>query len=98
MKNKKLLNILIISAAVVITTVLPGFCSPNIPVKQTALKFLLAMGGVVLSSLIIFTGLSIYNKFFVGQKSIKFDKKDTLSTPDNVEDAIDFFIRKNKLR
>lgn len=80
--------------AVVLFTALPAFCAP-ISVKQTALKFILAMGGVALSSFLIFAGLSLYNKLFVAKNSVEYD--DDLSTPDNVDDAIVFFIRKNKL-
>ncbi len=98
MENKTFLKTLIIPAAVIIVTALPGFCAQTVSLKQTAIKFLLAMGGVALSSVIIYAGLSVYNKFFVQHKSINFNKEDSLSTPDNVDDAVDFFIRKNKLR
>ena len=81
--------------AVIIFTANPGFCAP-ISIKQTAVKFLFAMGGVALSSFIIFAGLTIYNKIFV--KRSKADEDDDLSTPDSVEDAVVFFIKKNKLR
>lgn len=74
---------------------LPAFCAP-ISIKQTALKFLYAMGGVALSSFIIFAGLTIYNKLFVRKANINDD--DDLSTPDNIDDAVAFFIKKNKLR
>ena len=98
MNNKTFLKTLIIPAAVIIFTALPGFCAPEVSIKQAAVKFLLAMGGVALSSIIIYAGLTIYNKFFVEHKSISFNKEDSLSTPDNVDDAVNFFIRKNKLR
>ncbi len=98
MKHKNLLIKFIIPAAVIIITALPGYCAPASTIKQTAIKFLFAMGGVALSSFLIFAGLSFYNKFFVERKYIKFNKEDSLSTPDNVDDAVNFFIRKNKLR
>lgn len=98
MKNKTFLKTLIIPAAVIIFTALPGFCAPEVSIKQAAVKFLLAMGGVVLSSVIIFAGLTVYNKFFVRRNNVSFDREDSLSTPNNTDDAIDFFIRKNKLR
>ncbi len=98
MKNKYIFQKFIIPVAVIIFTALPGFCSPSVPIKQTAIKFLLAMGGVALSSFIIFAGLSLYNTFFVERKAIKFNKEDSLSTPETVDDAVNFFIRKNKLR
>lgn len=98
LKHKTFIKILIIPAAVIIFTALPGFCASEVSIKQAAVKFLLAMGGVALSSIIIYAGLSIYNKIFVRRKSITFNKDDSLSTPENIDDAVDFFIRKNKLR
>ena len=56
------------------------------------------MGGVVLSSIIIFAGLTLYNKFFANKKCNNFSKEDTLATPNTTEDAVAFFIKKNKLR
>ena len=96
MKHK--ISKFIIPAAVILITALPGHCAPSVSVKQAAVKFLLAMGGVALSSFIIFVGLTIYNKFFAERKSITFDREDSLSTPENVDDAVRFFIKKNKLR
>lgn len=81
--------------AVIIFTANPAFCAP-ISIKQTAIKFLFAMGGVALSSFIIFAGLTIYNKVFV--KRAKADEDDDLTTPDSIDDAVVFFIKKNKLR
>lgn len=54
------------------------------------------MGGVALSSFIIFAGLSLYNKIFA--KPYKNENNESLSTPESVNDAITFFIKKNKLR
>lgn len=84
--------------AVMIITALPVFSAPTEEIKSTAIKFIFAMGGVALSSFIIFAGLTIYNKFFVERKNVKFDKEDSLSTPNNIDDAVTFFIKKNKLR
>ena len=98
MKHKNILIKFIIQTAVIIITDLPGNCASASTMKRTDIKFLFAMGGVALSSFLIFAGLSFYNKFFVERKYIKFNKEDSLSTPDNVDDAVNFFIRKNKLR
>lgn len=84
--------------AVILITAVPAYSAPAVSVKQTAIKFLFAMGGVALSSFMIFAGLSIYNKFFVERRGMKFDKEDSLSTPNNIDDAVTFFIKKNKLR
>lgn len=85
-------------AAVILITAAPAYCAQAVSIKQTAIKFLLTMGGVALSSLIIFVGLSIYNKLFVEKSEVKFSKEDSLSTPSNIDDAVTFFIKKNKLR
>ena len=97
MKNKYVRYIITL-LAVIIFTANPGLCAQAAPIKQTVVKFLIAMGGVALSSIIIFAGLTIYNKFFSNRKSRKFSKEDTLATPNTIEDAVTFFIKKNKLR
>ena len=94
MKQKHNLVLILVVAAVILITASPAFCAP-ISFKQTAVKFLFAMGGVALSSFLIFLGLSVYNKLFV--KKPKYDEDDNLSTPDSVEDSVIFFIKKNKL-
>lgn len=61
-------------------------------------KFLLAMGGVVISSLIIFVGLSLYNKFLL-KKTTGIDKEiqgNSLSTPKNLKEAISSFLEKTR--
>ena len=59
-------------------------------------KFLLAMGGVVLSSLIIFVGLTLYNNVFVRARRHSVEDE-ILRTPRTTDEAIKFFIHKNKL-
>ena len=61
------------------------------------IKFGLAMGGVALSSIIIFVGLTIYNKFFFFFARPNSLEEEILKTPKTTEDAIKFFINKNKL-
>ena len=95
MKQKRSIFLILAVTAVILFTAGPAFCAP-ISIKQTALKFLYAMGGVALSSFIIFAGLTIYNKLFV--KKHKRNDDDDLSTPDSIDDAVVFFIKKNKLR
>ena len=76
-----------------------------IPSKQaagitlTATKLIVTMLGVVLSSVIIWAGLSIYNKFFV-KSSLKNGAlpEDTLNTPKTIQEAVTFFVKKNKLK
>lgn len=61
-------------------------------------KFLLAMGGVVLSSLIIFISLSLYNKFLLKKPSVKNleHQSNSLSTPKNLKEAISSFLEKTR--
>lgn len=56
------------------------------------------MGGVVLSSVIIFAGLTIYNKYFVKPVYKDLNEDDNLTSPQTQDDAITMFIKKNKLR
>ncbi len=92
------MNKVLVLAFVLVIAALPGYCAQTISIKQTAIKFLLAMGGVVLSSIVIYAGLTFYNHFFVDKRPSSFGKEDSLSTPDNIEDAVAFFIKKNKLK
>lgn len=64
--------------------------------KKIAKKFLLAMGGVAASSLIIFLMLSLYNKvresFSSGSKTS--DGEVSLETPDDLQGAVRAFLSK----
>ena len=61
-------------------------------------KFLIAMGGVMLSSFVIYLGLTIYNKFFVDKSLFpNNDPDDVLNTPKTVDEAVTLFIKRNKL-
>ena len=91
-------KILLTLVAAIFIAALPSFAAPSEEVKATAVKFLMAMGGVVVSTFVIFWGLTIYNKLFVERKNVKFTKEDSLSTPNTINDAVTFFIKKNKLR
>ena len=82
-------------AVVILFTTAPAFAAASPDVKATAIKFIMAMGGVVISTFVIFAGLTIYNKFFVERKNIRFNKDDSLSTPSTIDDAVIFFIKKN---
>lgn len=66
--------------------------------KALAMKFVLAMLGVGASSVIIFVGLSAYNRFIYGTVKPKIAKNEDESyqTPNNMKDAIEIFLRKTK--
>lgn len=75
----------------------------DIPTKSDALhntiiKFTITMAGVMLSCIFIWAGLSVYNKFFVKTSTrIVSPDDDILKTPKTIEEAVTFFIKKNKL-
>ncbi len=60
-------------------------------------KFAFAMGGVLLSALIIFLGLSIYKRLSGMNTNFNASETEILKTPKSTEEAIQFFIHKNKL-
>ncbi len=74
--------------------------SGPITMKQAAIKFLMVMGGVLLSSVILYIGLTIYNKIR-GSKHIKNIKQANselgYNTPTTKQDAINLFINQNRL-
>ena len=71
--------------------------SPEI--KTSAVKLGLAMFGVVMFSILLSVGLSLYNKFFVSAqiKDYKLNR-DSLRTPQDKNEAIMMFITKNRLK
>ena len=66
--------------------------------KKIVLKFLAAMGGVTISSLILYVGLSLYNKLRSGHiNKINTQEGETsLKTPDDLDEAIKTFLEKTK--
>lgn len=68
-------------------------------VKTIAVKFILAMGAVVVFSIIISVGLSLYNRFFVSSQIKDFKlSRDSLRTPADKDEAFIMFITKNRLK
>lgn len=66
--------------------------------RKIAKKFLLAMGGVGISSVLLYVLLSLYNKIresvITGQESPK--DTESLYTPDNLIDAVRTFLDKTR--
>lgn len=94
MKNKLLLITLFLTANA-------GFCETtarDAVMHSAIIKFGFAMGGVIISSLIIYAGLTVYNKFFVKSSGSYYSDDEFTKTPKTTEDAIKFFIRKNRLK
>ncbi len=107
----KISTLIILSAAIVIIAAQNGFCTEDlashVPDVQntvaesksdTIIKFVIAMVGVMLSSIVIYLGLTIYNKFFVDKSLFPNNgPDDVLNTPKSVDEAVTFFIKRNKL-
>ncbi len=78
-----------------------AYSRPALPpeIKTLAVKFTLAIFAVVLFTIVISVGLSLYNKFFVAPdiKDYKLNK-DSLRTPKDIDEAIMMFITKNRLK
>ncbi len=106
LKNK------IITILLMLTLVSPAIAEPegigsgSIPYKQpvskrkVAKKFLLAMGGVGISSILLFVTLSLYNKvrssIIEAAKEIPPEGETSLVTPESLTDAIKTFLEKTK--
>lgn len=95
--NKILYAILVV---LVCTTNFAYAKNPNIAaIKTIAVKFSLAMIGVVLFSILICVGLSLYNRFFVAAQIKDFKlSKESMRSPRDEDDAIMMFITKNRLK
>ncbi len=111
----KNLSLILILGLIIVLSAQAGLCTEeiaqhvpavaDIPSKQptgvmiTATKFIVTMGGVVISSIVIWAGLSIYNKIISKRGFNKGTlNDDVLNTPKTVEDAVTFFIKRNKLK
>lgn len=67
--------------------------------KKVAKKFLMAMGGVALSSILLFLLLTLYNRIRKGVIATKQELpmgETSLVTPENLIDAIKIFLEKTK--
>ncbi len=111
-KTIKFISLIVFAAAITFIAAQNGFCDTGVASQvpaiaeqtadtakhETIIKFAIAMAGVMLSSFVIFAGLWIYNKFFVDKSLFpNNDKDDVLNTPKTVEEAVTFFIKRNKL-
>lgn len=101
MKNSFLNKILFAILVVLLNTTNVVYASGigRAALKTTAVKFILAMMVIVIFSIIIFAGLSLYNKFFVSAQIKDYEmNKHSLRTPRDEEEALVMFISKNRLK
>ena len=69
--------------------------------KKIAKKFLLAMAGVAISSILLYVILTIYNKMrevlgMTSKEELPQENMTSLTTPDNLEDAVKTFLEKTR--
>lgn len=115
MRKNNFLYITLILAGVIFFSANTGLCVEDIAqhvpaaaaqvqaktggVQLTISKFIVTMMGVLISSIVIWGGLSVYNKLFVSNKKVELSPEDDiLNTPKTVEDAVTFFIKRNRLK
>lgn len=89
MKNK-----IFLLPILLLLTANKGLCVTAPAVNAVAIKFIIAMAGVILSSLFIYFGLAMYNKYFVKSQP----DEDFTNSPKTVDDAVKFYINRNKLK
>lgn len=107
MKKRQLIHNLIINFAMIFSTLVftgvevyaaDGIAQAGF--KYAFFKFLIAMLGVLVSSLAIFIGLKFYKKIVLKsdlkQSDIDYDK--TLESPKNFKEAINLFLNKTNKR
>ena len=71
----------------------------KLAIKTMVTKFSLAMIGVVVFSIVISVGLSLYNRFFVSSQIKDYKlSKDSLRSPNDKDEAVMMFITKNRLK
>ncbi|MBO6273303.1 hypothetical protein J6O48_11065 [bacterium] len=66
--------------------------------KALAMKFIMAMVGVGVSSILIYVLLACYNKFVYGS-TVRYEQAEEdidFKTPTNMKDAINIFLKKTK--
>lgn len=94
MKNK------IFSLVITLTlTANAGFCTQTrtVAISDLMVKFVIAMVGVMLASVVIWAGLAVYNKILTRKNPVSCDDE-ILKTPKTIDEAVKFFISKNRLR
>ena len=96
----KLKNKLITSFCLLVTAIQPCFAvTLSNEFLFAAKKFIMAMLGVAISSLLIFIGLSLYNKFFHNPKNQDNStyNENSLEKAKSLDGAISNFLNKTKL-
>lgn len=101
MKNKLIHKLMYAISVVILFTADFAYSAPSAKaaIKTLMTKYSLAMFGVVVFSVLIYIGLTVYNKFFVASQVKDFKlSKDSLRTPSDRDEAVMMFITKNRLK
>lgn len=101
MKNKLVHKLMYAISVVILFTADFAYSAPSAKaaIKTLMTKYSLAMFGVVVFSVLIYIGLTVYNKFFVASQVKDFKlSKDSLRTPSDKDEAVMMFITKNRLK
>ena len=95
MKNKifAIILMLILALPVVADEPQAGFKQP-ISKRKIAKKFLLAMGGVGASSIVLYIGLTAYNQIKDGFKVSAQEPEESLESPETLDSAVKIFLKK----
>ena len=96
--NNKLFSILL-GTMILVPNFAIAKASNHPELKVIIAKFSIAMIGVALFSILIYIGLSLYNKFFVSDYITDSKRRiDSLASPRDKDEAITNFILKNRLK
>ncbi len=101
MKNKFIYKFMYAISVVIFFTADFACSTPSAKaaVKTLMTKYSLAMFGVVFFTILIYAGLSIYNKFFVSSQIKDFKlSRDSLRSPSDKDEAVIMFLTKNRLK
>lgn len=101
MKNKFIHKLMYAISVVILFTADFAYSAPSakVAIKTLMTKYSLAMFGVVVFSVFIYVGLTVYNRFFVASQVKDFKlSRDSLRTPSDKDEAIMMFITKNRLK
>lgn len=104
MNNKFIQRLIFAISVVLLCTTEFAFAAEKSPefklvMKTMITKFSIVMIGIVLFTILITVGLSLYNKFFVASQIKDYKlSKDSLRTPNDKDEAVIMFITKNRLK
>ena len=91
------MNKFILTIITILCTAQAGFCVPP-AMRDVIVKFSKGMCVALLSALLIFLVLAIINKFRKNNDVELTPEEEVLRTPKTIDQAVKFYIRKNRLK